>query len=89
MKVLLLNNKNTKVYLLNKNVINSRVFLILSFGIILLSLLGIISNYFSQLTILQHNADNNVSKYDDNFDKNIQIQVNYILFYFYLKNEKI
>lgn len=63
---------------MNKNVINSKIFLILSFGIILLSLLGIISNYLSQLTILEHNANNNISKYDDNFDKNIQIQVNYI-----------
>ena len=76
--MLLLNNKTTEVCLLNKNIVNSKIFLVLSFGIILLSFVGIISNYLSQLAILEHNAADAVSKYDDNFEKNLEIQVSYI-----------
>ena len=50
---------------MGKSIVNSRTFLFLSFGIMLLSFVGIISNYLSQLTTLQHNAHTNVLKYDD------------------------
>ncbi len=63
---------------MGKSIVNSRTFLFLSFGIMLLSFVGIISNYLSQLTTLQHNAHTNVLKYDDNFEKYFQIQANHI-----------
>ena len=73
---------------MDKSVVNNKIFLILSFGIILLSLLGIISNYLSQLTILQNNASSNISKYDDNLEKYFQIQVNHIRNIIFLLEKK-
>ncbi len=63
--------------MLDKNITNhNKIFLILSFGVILLSLLGMILNYQFQKLSIQNNAEYNVTKYNKDFDENIKHEAN-------------
>ena len=61
---------------MNKNFTNIRIFFILSFGILLLSMIGMVSNYLFQRFSIQNNADYYALKYIDDFNKNMEIEAN-------------
>lgn len=61
---------------MDKNITNNRIFFILSFGILLLSMVGIVSNYVFQRFSIQNNADYYALKYIDDFNKNMEIEAN-------------
>ena len=61
---------------MNKNITNNRIFFILSFGILLLSMIGMVSNYLFQRFSIQNNADYYALKYIDDFNKNMEIEAN-------------
>jgi hypothetical protein len=63
----------------NKNITNNRIFFILSFGILLLSMIGIVSNYQFQRSSIQNNADYYALKYIEDFNKNLEIETNSFL----------
>lgn len=61
---------------MDKNITNNRIFFILSFGILLLSIIGILSNYLFQRLSIQNNADYYALKYLDDFNKNMEMEAN-------------
>lgn len=63
---------------------NNRIFLLLSLGIIILSSLGMFSNYTFQRFTIQNNAEHYVSKYIENFDFNIKNEANSLNSFYHL-----
>lgn len=61
---------------MDKNITNNKIFLILSFGIVLLSILGMISNYMFQRFSIQNNAEYYALKYIEDFNKNMENEAN-------------
>lgn len=61
---------------MDKNITNNRIFFILSLGILLLSILGIFSNFLFQRLSIQNNADHYALKYVEDFNKNMEIEAN-------------
>lgn len=74
---------------MNKNVTNNKIFIILSIGVILLSLLGMISNYFFQRSTIQNNAQYYALRYNQDFDNNIENEANSIHSFLHLINDEI
>ena len=62
--------------MIDKNFSNNKIFFILSLGIILLSLLGVISNDISQRSTIQNNAEQYILKFTEDFNKNLENEVN-------------
>ena len=61
---------------MHKSTVDNKIFVLLSIGIIILSSIGMICNYVFQLSSIQNNTKQYISKYSENLHNYLNNEIN-------------